>query len=55
MAGCKADELLSEVWERPEYTDVAVKRGTVRCQSVNQLLITKENTDRCRRGGDQNE
>ena len=52
VAGCKADELLGEVWERPDYTDMAVKRGTVRCQSVKQLLITK---DGCRRGGAQNE
>jgi hypothetical protein len=30
-AGSKAHEILGEVRERPERTDVAVDRGTVRC------------------------
>jgi hypothetical protein len=42
VAGCKADELFSEVWDKQEHRDVAVKRGTVRCQSVNQPVITKK-------------
>jgi hypothetical protein len=54
VVGCKADELFIEVWEEPENTDVAVKRGAVTWQSVKHLLITKGSADGCRRVGAQN-
>lgn len=42
VAGCKADELLSEVWERPQHTGVAVKGA-----KLDAEVLTTDNELKC--------